>query len=733
MKSLSLSLYSLAAFTLLCQPAVAARQTAVGGGITVIDASGITEGVDMSASGGTGTLSVGVINGPRTDILSNNNPYVTGPVAVSTDASSTASIVFNSSSNVYGDIGVTQPGGPFFLGISAGNDNSEVNFLGSVYSTTLDVLGTGVVNFNSGFTNVTATNFAGDGIISLAPNTTLIGALTSTAGANTGTLLMGGNSVLNGAAGGASGLRAINVIGGNNLTGVSSTVTGAVDAFSFSLGTNTLNIGGALTIANTGPGGVINTTLASPTLYGNIRPVGATNLGATLGINVLVPSTAYIPVGTQFNIVQTQAGTTQSGTNGSLLAITVQNPTNPLYTFSAVPLAGTQNGLVAIRAERVPFQAANSPVVGALLNAPASPDLIAVLTAINAMSDPVAVGSAVSQLSPSTPGIAAPLVAFQTTRQFQNLWMSRLETVQCSYARKSKQAAGCKGPEQVNGWWAKGFGEFGDQDARTNFTAYDSKTVGAMVGFDAPIARTMHSKTRAGLGLGYAKSTIDGKTFDNNTDFDTYQATAYIGHERGLWFAQGNASLGLNDYSGTRHIAFPGIDRTAESDYSGQNYTVFANTGYHLPVKGLTVTPLASLQYTRLNIGDYTESGAGNINLDVESQHYNFVESGLGTEVARDFFYKDVVISPEVHAKWLHQLDNPGFQNTAAFTVPGSQSFNTTEMTPDRNTYNVGAGVDLLSCACTADTWSVEAAYDYNWRNDGYQAHQGMVKLSTRF
>ena len=156
----------------------------------------------------------------------------------------------------------------------------------------LNVTGTGAVNFNSGSTNITATNFAADGTINLAPNTTVIGALTTTAGANTGTLSLANGSVLDGAVGGAVGLRSINVVGGTNLAGASATITGAVNSNAFSLGTSTLKIGGALTIA---PGGVINTTLASPTLYGNIRPVGATNLGPTLGLSVSVPSTAVIP------------------------------------------------------------------------------------------------------------------------------------------------------------------------------------------------------------------------------------------------------------------------------------------------------------------------------------------------------------------------------------------------------------------------------------------------------
>jgi hypothetical protein len=70
---------------------------------------------------------------------------------------------------------------------------------------------------------------------------------------------------------------------------------------------------------------------------------------------VTVPGDSYIPVGTQFNIIQTRAGTVQSGTDGTVLAVTIQDPTNPLYTFRAIPAAGTIAGLVTIETTGIPL------------------------------------------------------------------------------------------------------------------------------------------------------------------------------------------------------------------------------------------------------------------------------------------------------------------------------------------------------------------------------------------
>ena len=688
MKRIRLLLVCAAAIAGWSSTSFAQRQAAAGGGVTVLDGTGVLNGVDMTASAGTGTLSVGVLGGPQMNIFTTNNPLVPGAVAVTTDASSTSNILFNSSSTVFGNIGVTQPGGPFFLGISGGNAGATVTFLGGVFATTTTVLGTGTLNFNSGATNVTATNFAGDGTISLAANTTVIGALTTTAGANTGTLALGNASVLDGAVGGGIGIRSINLSG----SGATSTITGAANSFAFGLGTNTLNVTGAVTIANGLAGGVVNTTLASAGVFGSIRPLGATNLGATLQVNVTVAPGASIPVGTVFNIVQTQTGTVQSGTNGTIVTVISSTPG---YVFAAVPVGGTVAGLVAI----------------VLLSGP---------TVISALP--------ITLAGPSVPDLAVPTVVFQNSRLFQNLWLSRFDEVMCGQVRQRREdedSSPC--PPKTNGWWLKGFGSLGNQGSDSNFAGYSSSIVGTMMAYDAAVT----FNTRVGVGVGYARSAIAGYGNTGSVSFDTYRATAYFAHEQGPWFLFGDASFGINNYTSARNILLPGLASTAQSSYSGHEYTGSATTGYHFFAKGFTLTPLASLQYTRLTIGSHTETGAIDVNVTVQSQTYDFVETGLGGTVAHPFAYRGKTFVPEAHAKWLHLLNNPTAQNSGSFIADGTP-FTAFGRANSPDTYNVGAGLTFLSCGCAAKTWSLEAVYDYYWRADSYSAHKGMLKISSR-
>jgi outer membrane autotransporter protein len=184
-----------------------------------------------------------------------------------------------------------------------------------------------------------------------------------------------------------------------------------------------------------------------------------------------------------------------------------------------------------------------------------------------------------------------------------------------------------------------------------------------------------------------------------------------------------------------RHIVFPGVNRKAVAEYSGQDYTAFASTGFHLPIQKFTITPLASLQYSRVHIDGYKEKGAGDIDLKAESQDYDFLESGLGVKVER-YFRSDnggTSFVPEGHFNWFHELLNPDLEQTAKFTAAGSPSLTTSGPETADNLFNVGGGLSLLSCSCSATTWSLEAVYDYDWNNGGYFANQVMVRLTSRF
>ena len=707
-------------------PLAMAREVVVLPG--VVGPVGVASGVDTQ---GPGTLTVGNQN------INTGNDAGGG---ITSSAANTASVLFNSNSTVTGFVGST---GTTLLNVSAGANGDTVTFNGPVYATTFSLAGTGVVNFNQGFTSNTGStmDFAGDGFINVGAGQTVKAAITNTAGANTGTLTLNQNSILDGAVGAASGLKQITVAGGNAL------ITGQAKASSFTLGTNTLNVAGALAIPT---GGTINTTIFSQSLYGKITPIGAATIGD--GLHVKVDVTGPIANGSSFNIVDAASGTT-----GSTVLVST-NTTR--YAFSAAP---TVAGQVKITTTQIPLADVVAPVVApvatpgggspppvvtpvvnpsaplvvapAIDALPVTPTTTTVLTAITLLPTASDVAAALAQLAPGTANLASPQVSYRVTQRFQDLWASHLEAEEaCNQDsqpndRKTSRleaVTACPPSDTRPHVWASGFANFARQGDVNGFEGYHSRVLGGMLAVDAPLGQAAH----AGVGVRYGRSTLDANTAASHADISSYQATAYAGYAPGPWYINGAVVYGLDKYTGSRHVAFTGVDSMLAAKYSGNQFTAFGATGYHIYLgDGRTVfTPNATIQYTSLHTDAYAETGDAAIALAVNAQHYNFVQTGLGGKFARDIPLSDGgALRPEVHANWLHAMGPTTMTETAAF-VSGGTEFTTLGLNTDRNTYDVGVGLT----AGKLGRWSLEGVYDHLWRAQSFAADQVRINLVLR-
>lgn len=722
----------------ILSPLANAREVVVLPG--VVSPVGVASGVDTQ---GPGTLTVGSQN-----INTGNDPGG----AVTTDAANTASIVFGNTSTVTGFVGRT---GTTFLNIAAGSNGNTVTFNGPVFATTFSVTGAGTVNFNGGFTSNTGStlDFGGDGFINVGAGQTVKAAVTNTAGANTGTLTLNGNSILDGAVGAASGIKAINLTTGNAL------ITGQAKAASFTLGTNTLNVAGALAIP---VAGTINTTIFSLNSYGKIVPVGAATIGN--GLQVRVTVTGPIANGSSFNIVDAT-----SGTSGSTV-IATSNTTR--YQFSAAP---TTNGLVRITTTQIPLVEVVTPVVtppsttppvtppattpvtpvttppvvvpivpainpvipvvvAPVIDAlPLTPVTVPILTAITLLPTAPEVANALAQLAPGIANFAAPQVSYKATQRFQEQWASHLEMVQRACGQpgeaddrnilRLEEAASCQERGRRSNLWSTAFGYLGEQSTVRGYEGYDFHILGATLAYDTPIS----DSARAGLGMRYAKSSLSAQNTNAHGSIESYQATAYLGYAPGAWFANAALAYGWDNYKGSRRVIFPGIDATANAHYHGRQFTAYGTTGYHfyLGSAQTVLTPVATLQYTRLHANAYTETGGDALNLHVERQNYEFMQSGLGLKLTRAFTTSSgPVVRPELRANWLHSFGGETMANTAAF-ASGGPNFVAQGLKPKRDSFATGLGIEVSD-----GPLSMMAGYDYQWRNDSYRAQQVMVRLA---
>lgn len=706
-------LYLLASFIVTASSAIFAQQV-VTGPTDVLNATGVADGADFQNQAVTETtLTV------PTGFNVNNNNNADG---ISTDATNKGNVVFSGNSTVFGNVG--QAGGRVMDNISGGANGSTVTFNGIVSAGTgaFNITGNGIMQFNSIANG--AIQYNTDGILILGTGATFNGAVNNLA-ANTGSLILNSASTLNGAVGAAVGpLKSVTVVGGN------ATIVGSLSATNFSLSTNILQNTGALALPiNT----TINTTLISNAVFGRINTLDDQIAAPTVTVNVDATQALLTP-GQPLFIVGAA-----SGTSGRTVLVTSNSIR---YTFVGLNI----NGNIEIFPTLVPSSDVvtnpTASAVGTILNAllpiaAANPgsDLAFVELQLNTLTNAEDFQNALLQIGPASGLIGVGRESFNTTKQFQKVWLKHLQQDRCQL-----RTACCCNPcnccdnscdccipcDSGLRLWADGFGYYGHQDNKDQLNGYKANTWGTMLAVETPVMCGF----RAGLGGGYANTNLDERRFGNNTRIHNYQGTLYFSYEPNAWFVDGGFSYGWNRYDGKRHIEFAAIDRTARAKYNGKEYTGFTSTGYRYTCNNLEITPIASLLYTRLHLDSYTEKGAQSLNLHIDRQNYNYMESAVGLQAQYLYRTQCATFIPELHTYWLHDFYNKGLHADANFTGIGAAagSFDNRGPKLDRDGWNIGAS---LRCYVN-DNFSILAVYDFE-RSKSYFDHQWMAELAFGF
>ncbi len=680
---------------------------------------GVAAGDSVGQATGVDTTGAGLFT-----VNSNINLNALGDTGggITTDTNNVATILFVGNSTITGFTGTDLKK---FFDIQAGANATIVNFNGDVFATTFHHLGNGIVNFNGDVNHTILASsyiFGGDGFLNLGANSIFTSAITTTAGNNTGTLTFNGGSSMVGAAGaGAAALKRIIIVGGN------ATITGAVFVKDIDLSANTLSMIGALTI---NPAGGIATTFASNTIFGKVLVNGASNIDAG-GITVTPTVAGALTSGTTYRIVSAGSGTINA-------PVSVIN-NNPRYIFGGLPTTAGNLDIVLLSVAPLstlvvsPDSLAVAPILD--INALIGSDLRVVQDAIGSLSTANSIDNALAQLAPANTNLAAPWVATQATQLFSNTWIYRLDEIRdlccdiyCDTKFISANKSDCKNYNERSNFWIKALGAYGKQGNVNALNGYKTDAYGAMAGYDMPIS----VNTLIGLGAGYIRSDIDGNNSLNQTKIDSYNLTAYLNYAPQPFFIRAALTAGLDKYDGSRQIEFTGINRIAKSEANGKQYSALLTAGKNFNISKTTITPTIGMQATRLEVDAYEEHDAGDINLRVDSQSYNFLQSIAGVKVERVIKSENLTVAPEVHAKWSHDLNSTTMAQDSVFTGGGSK-FHVQGIEQDRNTYTVGAGMTFISCSCAKDTWSVKAAYDYKWNETNYHDNQVSVIASIKF
>ncbi len=626
-------------------------------------------------------------------------------VGVTSGADGQGTITFAGTSTVSGTVGTNAAND--LLAINAGAAGETVTLSGNAFILTSTVTGTGTLALGANLTG-TSVAFGADGTVTAASGNTIAAAFTGAA--NVGTITYAGGNTQTGNIGN-NGVKQVNITTGDV------NVTGNVLASRVATSTGDLIITGTFNNTMAGDTPAINSTVAGPlaTQYGQITSGGAATVVADTLVTLNV--TGYIANGTTLTIVD---GTGGAGV-ATLSSAIVDNSANLSFAQDAADTANLVLTATRLSTSSVTTSAnANSVATAATAAATAAPTsaLATDIGQIDKLSTVTATDAAYSQLDPNVSGGAVGGSMSALNGGIQSI-TSRNESV------RGGTSSGISAGDlwQSAEIWAKGFGNFADQDNRGGVNGYDADTWGTTIGVDGPI----NEEWRLGGAGGYAISDVDTKNENSTADIDSVQGSIYATYDSGPWFLDTSFTFAWNMYDAARGIAFGTINRVASSDYDGQQYSGYVGTGYVYAYEGWEITPMASFQYTHIAIDGYTETGAGALNLVVDSQDYDVAQSGLGIKFAYPVKDQSGTFTPEVHTKWLYDFVGDEQATTSTFTGGGA-SFSTRGYDPAQHSFNVGGGLSWKS----KGNWTVEGTYDLELKED-FSAHTGLLTVKYAY
>ena len=118
-------------------------------------------------------------------------------------------------------------------------------------------------------------------------------------------------------------------------------------------------------------------------------------------------------------------------------------------------------------------------------------------------------------------------------------------------------------------------------------------------------------------------------TVDNNSGRFGVYAAGFIENIRANMYVGG----AVDSFSTSRGVAFGNISRTATASPMGSEFNTDASASYDIETSRWgTYSPFAGLNYDRLMIGSFSESGADSLDLNVSPETAESLRSSLGAE-----------------------------------------------------------------------------------------------------
>ncbi|MBN1871825.1 MAG: autotransporter domain-containing protein [Candidatus Omnitrophica bacterium] len=277
-----------------------------------------------------------------------------------------------------------------------------------------------------------------------------------------------------------------------------------------------------------------------------------------------------------------------------------------------------------------------------------------------------------------------------------------------------------------NRWFLSisGNGSYVKRDSTDNETGYECKSGGVT----ALLSYLFDDSLLMGVHAGYNISDSDIAFSGGNITLDSISYGICASTWKKDLYLDTSISGSSNFYDNERNISFAGLNRTARSETFGQQVNVYAGSGYDFHIKDLTIGPTATIEYSNVWIDNFSETGAGVLNMSFDGQRVDSAQLGLGGRTYYGMDWKGISITPKIYASYRRELLNNGRTITTRLKH-GGNIFQTTADGIDKDFALVGM---TLSIGFQGKMF-FNAGYQTQLANEDYKFHYFDCSLDIYF
>jgi len=273
--------------------------------------------------------------------------------------------------------------------------------------------------------------------------------------------------------------------------------------------------------------------------------------------------------------------------------------------------------------------------------------------------------------------------------------------------------------------WLQGVGGFGEIDSDANGNGADYDVYGTAAGFEFELE---DHNAMLGLFAGYSFTESDVKGLNDSSEVDSYQLGIYGAYRFDKnWHMNGSLSGSYLDFDTERQVG----GNIAGADFDGYGGYASAELLYDFQTEhGAIISPFAALEGGFTHHEDYSETGAGVLNMDVASSTNESLTSVIGIQAtAMSPSSENFQINPSVKLGWAHEYLDDTAEQSSNFAAAPSAVINSEGPVQNRNSARIGAHIDVKNMNSTT---SFYAGYDGELASD-FNNHLFTAGLKVRW